>query len=245
MIEEIRKSVLARLRKDFNARAFSPSEFSLFCQSAARRRFNSLCGLPESYLPSNPATPMAYEVSGKISQKLSSFKTKTPFPIPVFNGTLELPNDFAGYPEIEAVFVSSDGQKRVLVELVTDSEFSVRKYDFLETPTRDYPITRYLNGKMEILPADINFVDISYLRLPVDPFWDFVVVSGQESYLPEGQVHNGTGPMPQGTPSRSVDFDFPLSEREALENIVYGLSADRIQDAYNKQIADNNKASGV
>ncbi len=98
-------------------------------------------------------------------------------------------------------------KKWIMVEPLTDDQWSDRLQNTLKGPTSEDPTCTIQNNKLKVLPESIPYVQFTYLRKPADPFFDYNIVNGVPVYLPPGSVHDGSV-LTAGTLSRSVEFEW-------------------------------------
>lgn len=84
-----------------------------------------------------------------------------------------------------------------------------------------------------VCPA-INTCRFTYIRNPANVVFDYDIVSGNTIlYLPPGTVHTNSSVLPVGTPSQSVELEWPVSAHpEIVRRLVqyYGRNIGSPQD---------------
>jgi len=81
----------------------------------------------------------------------------------------------------------------------------------LQFPTVDLPIATVQNDQIVFCPAATR-AQFTYLRKPADVYFDYDIVSPNTViYLPPGSVHANASVQPTGSPSLSVELEWPDS----------------------------------
>lgn len=175
----------------------SPKQFNTLIPRAVDDVFKKYYGLPESYQPGRPIPRIAYEQTQFITDALLKQK-KPPKEIPIKGGQASYPDDYihagsAYYTKKTNVSGGEPVKERVVIEFVTDNEFTNKMSDPISPPTIDYPILTFYGDYMEVAPSTITKMYLSYLAYPKTPLLDYTVNSDDE-------IEYGTG---------SVDIDMP------------------------------------
>lgn len=135
------------------------------------------------------------------------------------DGYFPLPSDYRHLSSLRVVQASNVENgvcQGVVVEgrnipVLNDDQFNVRRNSSMLKPTVRRPIGTIQNDKLKILPDNYTHLGLTYVRKPVQPFFDWTLPNLLEpyiEYLPPGSFHNGTV-LPNGTPSRSVELEWP------------------------------------
>lgn len=114
---------------------------------------------------------------------------------------------------------SGDKGKRK-VTIVTDSQFHMYADGIIRPDLNKHPVARFVADTIEFLPNDIEEYDITYLRKPVAPYWDFCINSDtdQEVHMPTGYYITG---VPGNLTLRSPGGITVLSNVNHLTAIQY------------------------
>ena len=118
-----------------------------------------------------------------------------------------------------------------MVELLDQADFNARIVTSLKFPTTRQPIMTVQNDKFRILPVVPN-INFTYVKLPTTPFFDYDIINGAPVYLPPNEVHVNSSVLPIGTPSESVEFEFPQNVYPDLVNIFVKEYAIKIQSEF-------------
>lgn len=63
-------------------------------------------------------------------------------------------------------------------------------------------------------------ITFTYIREPIQPVFDYDIVNGIPVYLPPGTVHTNNSVQNVGTPSLSVEFEYPESCVDHLTDLI-------------------------
>lgn len=101
-----------------------------------------------------------------------------------------------------------------------EAAFSDRITTELLYPTTREPVATIQNDKIFVVPY-VPSLRFTYLRKPADVYFDYDIVSGTIVYLPPGTVHTNSSVQPIGTPSLSVELEWPASaDNEITRRII-------------------------
>jgi hypothetical protein len=158
MLKDIHDLVVF-LKNQGQSGSHNPDEITNAVNMASRDLFNAL--------------KEEYERTKSVSELLSPFKeTKKLLRVDDFS----LPEDFETLTDIE----SSDGYP---VDQLTDNEWSKRKRNPLLLPEIEYPVFRIMKGRLQVLPDDINEVEITYLRCPTTAVYAYIIHENGRDYI--------------------------------------------------------------
>ena len=102
---------------------------------------------------------------------------------------------------------------------VFDAAMSASITNPIDNPTEAYPLMVISNNLFYVYPF-IRRVSLTYIRQPLVPFFDYDIVSGIPVFLPAGSVHINSSVLPAGTPSRTVEFEYPESCVDILTDMI-------------------------
>lgn len=136
----------------------------------------------------------------------------------------QFPSDFWYFSDAHANdFVNSCTgftQKFHSVEWVDRARWDFLLDQELEFPTIDRPVASIQNGQIVFCPAATR-MQFTYLRKPLDVYFDYDIVSGTVVYLPPGTVHANASVQPTGSASLSVELEWPDSvHNEILARLI-------------------------
>lgn len=127
-----------------------------------------------------------------------------------------------------------------MVEFLNQQDFAYRVSTALMYPTVEQPIAVDENDKFLVRPLGISNIAFTYVRKPDTPVFDYDIVNGKIVYLPPGQTHVNSSVLPVGTPSDSVEFEFPEAVYEDIVNLIVEQYAIKIRSEFNYQTSQNN-----
>lgn len=181
----------------------------------------------------------AFEKDGEVTSDLQPFiKTlgSPQYPSLLFTPVLSsdpgrggyssIPEDFwyqarANYIRTVNVGCSSTAEYRP-VELVSQHVFDAIMQDSNASPvmnSENYPVMIIQNDKFYVYPY-VQRLSFTYIREPLQPVFDYDIISGIWVYLPPGDVHVNSSVLPAGTPSESVEFEYPESCVDELTDMI-------------------------
>lgn len=128
----------------------------------------------------------------------------------------QFPSDFWYFSDGQAAeFVNQCGQMSQVyyhsLEWVDRARWDYLTTQKRQFPTKRFPIASIQNEQIVVCPALTRAV-FTYLRKPLNIVFDYEIVTGSTVvYLPPGSVHTNTSTAPIGTPSTSVELEWPDS----------------------------------
>jgi len=124
-----------------------------------------------------------------------------------------------------------------MVQFLNQQDFNYRISTSLLYPTLAEPIAVDENDKFLVRPKGISAVALTYVKLPATPYFDYDIIGGLPVYLPPNEVHVNSSVLPVGTPSESVEFEFPQAVYPDLANLIVQATAIKIRSEFNLQTA--------
>lgn len=254
--------------KEQTGNTINPQEYNRIAKVKQLRFFKKLIGLPEEYQVGMEMPRIQPELTQKITDSLSTFKTimgdgvTSPLIINT-NGRANIPTDYYYHSSLKYIDVSNAAnctpQKLPrTVRVLTDTEFDAIEGRVITAPTIKYPVCNYQSGFIRFLPKTLKKVDYIYYRYPLTPVYDYYInADGENIYLSEGEQHTltageegsaGQTYSPTSTTTvTSLTQEFEFNDIDKIDiaililsDIAQNLSDDRLQ-AY----AQNAKNSGV
>jgi hypothetical protein len=109
------------------------------------------------------------------------------------------------------------------IEFVSQHEFDAKMRNSItspvDNPQENDPILVTRNDRYFIYPY-MPRITFTYIREPIQPVFDYDIINGIPVYLPPGEVHvNGTV-QTAGSPSLSVEFEYPESCVDHLTDMI-------------------------
>lgn len=247
-LDEIYRTASARLNKDRSGNIFNVKKLNLFLALVNIKLFNQKMGLPEEYGPGQPFPRQALDMVRVVSEDVMPFRVRfggRNAQAVVENGFIELPSDFARNSVLTSTQNTARGVREIPIPIVLDSEWSVIAGSALTRPTEKSPISRLDGNAVEILPRSLKRLDWIYYRWPKVPYFDFITANDVEQYLAPGQLHDGTGELPAGIPSRSQEVEWPESVHDRFVNLLVEEASVMIRDQFTYQDAAQRKQTGT
>lgn len=191
-----------------------------------------------------------FEEKREITDDLLPFVTTigdsgtTPIPVDSF-GYYEFPEDYYYYvrsytSQFDNACAGATEKVRP-IEFLNQADFGYRIGTEIMAPSLDRPISAIQNNKMLLRPIGIEAVTFTYLRRPTDPVFDYDIVDTEIFYLPPGTYHQNNSVAPIGTPSASVEFEWPESVTYNLVELIVKYFTINIRSQFNLQTLDINK----
>lgn len=158
----------------------------------------------------------------------------------------ELPDDYIGYTDVRVNTYVQDScgtaeAKPRMVEMINRDRFNYRVTTSVLKPRFTDPIGTIQNDKVYIQPASYPSCVFSYVRKPVKAYFDYDIVNDDVVYLPPGQTHANNSVEPQGSPSLSVEFEWPEQVHEELADMIVKYYATNFRSEFNMQTLDLQK----
>jgi hypothetical protein len=167
----IREIVNYLINKSQTGNTFGVDEFNTELNYASKKLFKRRLGMPEEYELNAPITKQSYALTSRILESLSHFVINDN--LKFVGGVTAKPADLI-YPLGMIENIASNASdcsvdiEPVLVELVDESEYMMRKTSSLTPINVFYPVYRILGDNLVISPKTITRTEYSYLRLPTD-----------------------------------------------------------------------------
>jgi len=158
-----------------------PKQYNLLLPIASFEHFKKKYNLPEQFQPGMPFSQEAYEIVQSNIDSMSRFKVfmgGDDIPLAVVNGKATLPADYMHVSNIGSFSYPEGGSQGVHVnpvEILNDNLWYNRLGSSINPPSIEYPVVRFMNNYMEVLPIDIKTIDFTYLRKPNTPNFVYTV----------------------------------------------------------------------
>lgn len=127
---------------------------------------------------------------------------------------------------------NKNGEKSITerpIEIVKDNEWGKRTSSTIVAPNMKRPIAKFLSGKLSVRPKALTSVNLTYLRYPKVPVWNYTIVNGRPVY----------------DSASSVDMEAP---KEAFNNIAMlclGFMGINLREQDLVQYANLNENKGI
>jgi hypothetical protein len=146
---------------------------------------------------------------------------------PKKGGYADIPEDIwyeaeSSYLELLNDGCSTDSNYRS-VDFVSQHQFNaVMRSSVLspvDNPQENDPVLVTRNDKYFIYPF-LDRISFTYIRRPKVPYFDYDLVNRVAVYLPPGSVHTNNSVAPAGSPSQSVEFEYPESTVDHITDMI-------------------------
>lgn len=160
----------------------SPSQFNNLAPIMQISLINDRIGNVKSYQGDVP--PYGFGMNQKIREELRPLLVQ-PTTKTVTAGVMTVPDDYLYYDT-----VSVNGRQ---AQEVTEDEILELNNSLIKPPTVQYPKWVIHGNGFNFYPTSITSVNLSYLRRPVAPKWNYDIVNDQPVYNPTGSQDFETG----------------------------------------------------
>jgi hypothetical protein len=158
-------------------------------------------------------------------------------------GYTDIPEDFwyearANYTKFVNTGCGVSSSEYAPITLLKQHEFDAVMRDSNSSPVLDpdnnYPVMVIMNNLFYVYPY-VRRASITYIKQPTTPVFDYDIISGVPVYLPPNEVHVNSSVLPAGTPSLSVEFEYPESCVDSLIDMIRTYMAKGNQQAWDLQ----------
>jgi hypothetical protein len=163
-------------------------------------------------------------------------------------GTLTLSDLTSIYGYFSSMTTIYNGITRK-IDLMTDSDWSIRKSNSLALPIDEYPMCRLDGFKIDILPNNISQINFTFYRIPATPIYDYYIdANANEIYLVVGASHTlGSGEIGSAgqtsglVTSTTVELDWDSLYHVAFCNEVLSRVGINLKDGMVEQYINQAK----
>ena len=234
---EIYQFIEFRANKDQSGRSYTPEQFNLACKAVNIEYFKLKAGLPEEYRVGAPMPRQAWQLTQKITDDLRIFMHVMGIDGPQLQinrfGLATLPANYVRESSIMYDNASTVNCESVegwtAVEVVTDAVWSDRLASSLKYPDKEYPICRFIGGRIEFAPKDMKYVSMTYLRMPEAAVLGYTIDSNNDI------VYN---------PATSTQFEWPEDTHTDIANWMYSWLGENLNSPLMIQQAERRKMQG-
>jgi len=210
LINKVYELVQELANKDEASGYITPSDYNTYAETAQYEIIASWYNNPNAYRYDLREPRKGYEVSQTISDALKPLKVKTLLS-PNSNGELTQPSDYMHFSSALVNFNDNRDGIEVptvsQVEVIRDNELAERLGSEIERPTDKYPIVVQYADFWQVYPKDIEQIDLTYIREPLTPWWNYTLSSGRPVFAETGGVT--TNPNAGVTAGDSTDYILP------------------------------------
>lgn len=211
---------------------FTPKEFN----DNSPRALNELIMKRYNNLKEVQPNKQGWQKNQKITDDLRFLLVRNEVSNVSPDGKLQLPENYLHLSSIVYNYKYSENGKTISepneVDIVNDNEiasFTGSKIYAKRIQAKKYVIAAFYSDYLQFYPKDINVVDLTYLRKPVDPYWAFTLQNGRPVY----------------DPVNSVDLELPDEMVNEFCMILCSYLAINLRDVEFTQYAEMQKQQGV
>lgn len=230
LIDKVYKAVELLAAKDFTGGYIPPSEFNKFAELA------QIDILSEKY---NSTQVPAYGQGYSGDELFGDLKTKAV--ISLSSGLASKPSDYLFFSQAHGYAVIGGNARVVPIDYVQDTEWVERNGSFIDQPDLYNPIMRQLGSNFEVAPEDISQITLTYIKLPLEPFWNYTASGNVLTFVETG----GSQTNPNSGVAAGDSTDFTLSESEFSELVfkICKYLGTEIRDNELYQLIENENVS--
>ena len=174
-IDTVYQTVLAVANKEQRG-YITPQEFNLYAKTAQLQIFEQYFYDINQFsrLPGNDTEYS--DMLDLLNEKINVFETTATLTSTNNNNIFDLPTDFYRLGTV----ISS----RKEVEQVNENELLYINLSPLAKPTSERPVYTYSNNKITVIPESITSISCTYVKIPKEPEWAYVVVGENAVWNP-------------------------------------------------------------
>jgi hypothetical protein len=187
LIDKCYKVLQELANKDAVSGYLSPAEFNKWAEFAQRDL------ITEVFIREYEGTKNSIDVLSEV---------RATIPISISGGQITKPTDFMHYCSSTAYNIFDGKGRPTVVNQVRDDEWGERMASEINKPTKFFPIMREKDGVFEIAPTTINQVVLSYIKVPLIPWWNYTLSGSTPVFAETG----GTTTNPNTATTVSTDF---------------------------------------
>lgn len=207
LINKVYRKVNELVNKDQVGGFLAPSTFNEYAELAqydyVSERFN-------------PQTKRGFESTNKLSEEFSELKRSAT--LTISSGKAQKPADFLFLTSSWGYGIFNNAGSIRVMDIVRDDEWPQRLSSQIEPPSKMFPVMRNIDGYFEVRPDTLPQVQIEYIKIPAQPWWNYT--QGAD-FIPVFAETSGITTDPVGG-NNSIDFELPDS---ALPYLVYKIAA--------------------
>lgn len=221
LINDVYELVQELANKDEASGYITPEDINRYAYMSQLEIIGSFYNNPRGYQPQLREPRKAYDTTQDISDTLKSLKVRK-LVYPNTEGEITEPSDYMHFSSAMVNYNDTRDGKEVpmtsKVELLRDSELAERLSSEFERPTSKYPAIVQYSDNWQIYPKNIEQVELTYLKYPLIPWWNYTLSNGRPVFAETGGVT--TNPNSGVTAGDSTDFELPEG---MLYELVYKI----------------------
>lgn len=169
-----------------------------------------------------------YEKDQDITDRIAKFK-KVVNGLTLSSGSYTVPSDYVRHCNLGYRY---DGSNYTAVDVLTDNQWFSRLGSSVSTPSTRFPIATYREGNIDFEPITLtgNYLRYTYIRYPVEPYFDgyYDSVTGVFTYMGVGtsKVLGATeyginGELPTQTlNSRTIELEWDDDDKWIIADMI-------------------------
>lgn len=180
-IDELYQLCLYAANKNQSGQKFRPAQFNVLAKVGQLNFISKRLGNIKTLGPTG-VPPFGYKSTRKVHEDLRPL-IYGPIGIPIQpnTGLFQYPYNYIWPDAVHKLDFTP------ITELTSD-EYPWAKKDTLAPPSSEYPVIVHRGPYGFIDPYTIGTFGMSYVRTPVDPYWNWTEVNGEPVYNPAGSV---------------------------------------------------------
>lgn len=217
-VEELRIFINAIANRDQTGNSVTPDEYNSYLARANEDKFRIETGIREVQ------TPIYFQNSQLSTDALAPFIERG-FSITGTSGVFILPSNYRH--AISMFYIDGTGRSRTITALNID-EYDAIQGNPVKPPTAEYPYATQYGNLINVSPATIAVIRLSYLRKPAVPKWGYITSQDEPVY----------------DPLTSVQMEWNEEYQIDVARIILGYMGINFQDAFLYQAIEAQKAKG-
>lgn len=209
LIDKVYSAVTLLANKDQVSGYLDPADFNKYAELAQRDY------IEENY---NPTVRQGYEGTFENTDDMSDLKTVSS--ITINAGRATVPTDYLHFSGAYGTYIFNNAGVTTPIEVVRADEWGERLASQVNKPSKRFPIMKNMGSYFEVYPQDINNIILTYLKLPLEPWWNYTL-SGS---TPVFASASGTAANPNSGVASGASTDFTLGEG-AFNDLVFKIAS--------------------
>jgi hypothetical protein len=215
-INEVKQYTEFLAKKWQSGAVMTPDQFNLTIPNVVRSMVRKYYGLPEQYQINNPSPAIAMDNTQLVVDYLSAIKTTATLTVTAQgyatlpsdyihkstarylmlvtekNNPVVAEDEDCDCDEDNVTVQGPVPAKNITktkyrpIRFLTDDQFDAEKQSAIREPSMKYPIARIKGLEIEVAPIDLGKIELTYVRYPKKPFWNYTVNQGIATYSPTG-----------------------------------------------------------
>ena len=223
--------------KDYGGNVIEPEQFNALTKVVNIDLLKVKMGLPEDYQVGQPMSRQYLDATQRLTDETRFLKVDlTDEALTAGAGepfqTYTYPSDYFSLVSLLYNYQRNiDGTATVVpqqIEILTMDEADARFGNWTKKPSVTNPISVITSLTIRFYPVEIGVADISYIRYPTDPEFDYVVGAG---FITDG--------------GSSVEYEWPKHLHMDLTRMILSYIGINMREQQLEQYAEQHKAQGV